>query len=322
MMVATFGRSVVLRPKFQESYVDVILSFLRHHLRDSGRNGFVLGMSGGIDSSLVAKLCAEAVGPAKVLGLALPEAADGSDEKDAREWAKQLGIGFRTTIIGPIVAAIAKGLKIPKGDRVALGNAKARVRMIALYQVARAEQRLVIGTGNKSELACGYWTKFGDGGCDFMPIGDLYKTQVREMARHLGLPARILEKVPTAGLWRGQTDEGDLGLAYDALDRILLGIELHYTAEEIAERTDVALKEVVRIEGLVAANAHKRKTPLIPKIGVRTFGLDWREGLTLRPGGGDLGGGGGLSPPPPGPHPRPESVAGVPRAHPLPCGPE
>ena len=137
MMVATFGRSVVLRPRFQESYVDVILSFLRHHLRDTGRNGFVLGMSGGIDSSLVARLCADAVGPAKVLGLALPEAAGGSDEKDARDWAKQLGIGFRTTIIGPMVAAIAKGLKIPKGDRVALGNAKARVRREARRRRAR-----------------------------------------------------------------------------------------------------------------------------------------------------------------------------------------
>ena len=277
MMVATFGRSVVLRPKFQESYVDVILSFLRHHLRDSGRNGLVLGMSGGIDSSLVANLCADAVGPAKVLGLALPEAAGGSDEKDARDWAKQLGIGFRTTIIGPMVAAIAKGLKIPKSDRVALGNAKARVRMVALYQVARAEQRLVIGTGNKSELACGYWTKFGDGGCDFMPIGDLYKTQVREMARHLGLPARTLEKVPTAGLWRGQTDEKELGIRYETLDRILLGIEMHLGSQEIAVGAEVDEKEVLRIERLVEANAHKRKMPLIPKIGIRTFGLDWRE---------------------------------------------
>ena len=257
--------------------MDVILSFLRHHLKESGRKGFVLGMSGGIDSSLVAKLCADAVGPARVLGLALPEASGGAGEADARAWAKQLGIGFRTLEIRPMVDPIATHLKIPKSSRVALGNVKARVRMIALYHGAHDEGRLVVGTGNKSELALGYFTKMGDGGCDFLPIGDLYKTQVRAMARHLGLPAKILIKVPTAGLWRGQTDERDLGIAYEELDRILLGIELQYTAEEIAERVEVGVKQVRRIEGLVAANVHKRKMPLIPKVGIRTFGFDWRE---------------------------------------------
>jgi NAD+ synthase len=268
----------VLRPKFQEGHVDVILSFLRHHLKESGRKGCVLGTSGGIDSTLVARLCADAVGPARVLGLAMPERATGGpDERDARDWAKRLGIGFRTIEIGPLVEAVAGPLKIPAKDRVGRGNVKARIRMITLYQVAHAEDRLVIGTSNKSEYCTGYWTKFGDGACDFAPIGDLYKTQVREMARHLGLPAKILRKVPTAGLWPGQTDEGDLGISYEELDRVLFGIELRYTAEEIAERAGVDVKRVRRIEGLVAASVHKRKMPLIPKIGVRTFGLDWRE---------------------------------------------
>jgi NAD+ synthase len=129
---------------------------------------------------------------------------------------------------------------------------------------------------NGTTIFCGN-TKFGDGGCDFAPIGDLYKTQVREMARHLGLPRAILDKVPTAGLWRGQTDEGELGITYDELDRILLGIELQFHTDEIAERADVAMKQVERIERLVASNVHKRKMPLIPKVGIRTFGLDWRE---------------------------------------------
>jgi hypothetical protein len=120
-------------------------------------------------------------------------------------------------------------------------------------------------------------TKFGDGGCDFLPLGDLYKTQVREMAVHLGVPRAIVEKAPSAGLWRGQTDEGELGIAYDELDRILLGIELQLLPAEIAERADVPVAQVRRIERLVAANVHKRKTPLIPKVGIRTFGLDWRE---------------------------------------------
>jgi NAD+ synthase len=268
---------VVLRPKFQEGTVDVVLSFLRHHFKETGRRGFVLGMSGGLDSSLVAKLCADAIGPGKVLGLSLPERSGGTDEADARSWAKQLGIGFRVTDIGPIVDSIAKRLKVPKTDRVGLGNVKARARMIALYQVAHAEERLVIGTGNKSEIALGYFSKFGDGGVDFQPIGDLYKTQVREMARNLGLPRKILEKAPSAGLWRGQTDEGELGMTYEELDRILLGIELKLDAEEIAERADADVKQVLHVERLVAANAHKRKAPLIPKIGIRTFGSDWRE---------------------------------------------
>lgn len=269
---------MALRPKFQESHVDVILSFLRHHWKESGRKGVVVGMSGGLDSSVVAKLCADAVGPRNVLGLSLPERAGPSgDETDAKAWAKQLGIGFRSVAIGPVVDAAAKVLKVGTEDHVALGNMKARVRMIALYHVARDENRLVIGTSNKSELACGYTTKFGDAASDFAPIGDLYKTQVREMARHLGLPRTILEKVPTAGLWRGQTDEGELGISYDELDRILLGIELQFHADEIAERAGVDLKQVERIERLVEANVHKRRMPLIPKIGVRTFGLDWRE---------------------------------------------
>ena len=268
---------MVLRPKFRESDVDAILSFLRHHFRESGRKGFVVGMSGGVDSSLVAKLCADAIGPARVLGLALPEKSGGEDDGDARGWARKLRIAFRVVEIGPLVRAIAKRLRIPRSDRVWLGNIMTRVRMLAWYDVARREDRLVIGCGNKSEVATGYFTKFGDAGCDFLPIGDLYKTQVREMARHLGIPRGILEKVPSAGLWRGQTDEGELGIGYEELDRVLLGIELRLHPEEIAERTGVGLTEVRRIERLVAANAHKRKTPLIPKLGIRTFGLDWRE---------------------------------------------
>lgn len=268
---------MVLRPTFHEESVDVVRSFLRHHVRESGRQGVVVGMSGGLDSSVVAKLCADAIGPARVLGVSLPERAGGADERDAKEWAKHLGIGFRVVPIGAIVRATATVLRIPKDDRIGRGNAKARARMICLYQIARAENRLVIGTGNKSELALGYFTKGGDGGVDFQPLGDLYKTQVREMARHLGLPRKILEKTPTAGLWPGQTDEGELGISYDEVDRILLAMELQRTPEETAERANVDVKQVLRVERLVAASVHKRKMPLIPKIGVRTFGLDWRE---------------------------------------------
>src|SRR5207247_990032 len=120
------------------------------------------------------------------------------------------GVDLRTYDITPLVAEFQRSLKVKAGDRVALGNIKARVRMIILYYIANTEDRLVMGTGNKSELAVGYFTKMGDGGVDFLPIGDLYKTQVREMAASLGVPKGITDKVPTAGLWAGQTDEGEL----------------------------------------------------------------------------------------------------------------
>src|SRR3989449_3218884 len=134
-----------------------------------------------------------------------------------------------------------------------------------------------MGTGNKSEALTGYFSKWGDGGVDFLPIGDLYKTQVKEMARYVGVPPEIVEKVPTAGLWPGQTDEGELGISYSELDRILLGIELQLEPEAISEKAGVPLDHVKYVQGLVAKSVHKRKMPLIPKVGVRTIGLDWRE---------------------------------------------
>ena len=266
-----------LVPRFREDHVAVIEAFIAHHVEASGRKGVVLGLSGGLDSAVVAKLCAEAIGPRRVLGVGLPEGDGGRDIDDARAWAEALGIGWRVLDIHPVAAAFESELRASRADRVARGNIRARVRMTVLYYVANTERRLVMGTGNKSEILTGYFTRWGDGGVDLLPIGDLYKTQVRGMARHLGVPKRILDKVPTAGLWAGQTDEGELGISYDALDRILLGIELHLEPEAIAEKADVPLAKVRDVESLVASSAYKRKMPLIPKLGVRTVGLDWRE---------------------------------------------
>ncbi len=266
-----------LVPKFREDHVALIESFIAHQVEASGRKGVVLGMSGGVDSALVAKLCADALGPKHVLALSLPEGDGGKDQADARAYAKELGTSFRVIDIAPFVAGFESGLKPSRSDRVARGNLRARTRMIVGYFVANSEDRLVVGTGNKSEILTGYFTKFGDGGADFLPIGDLYKTQVRAMARHLGIPKRILDKVPTAGLWPGQTDEGELGISYDELDRILLGVELQMEPEAIAEKARVSLDLVEHVEALVAASVHKRKMPLIPKVGIRTVGLDWRE---------------------------------------------
>lgn len=269
---------VTLRPSFKEEQIPVIQSFLRHHWKESRRDGIVLGMSGGLDSSVVAKLTADAIGPANVLGLALPVKVQDSEEaRDAREWAGQLGIDFRTIEIGFMVESVVDQLEIPPEDRIGRGNVQSRIRMITLYQVAHAEDRLVIGASNKSELGSGYFSKFGDGGSDFAPIGDLYKTQVLEMAHHLGLPHRIIEKVPSAGLWEGQTDEGELGIPYEELDRVLLGFELEMPLDEIVARTGLPETTVKAADEMLRRSIHKRKMPLIPKVGIRTFGLDWRE---------------------------------------------
>ena len=266
-----------LVPRYKEEQVFIIEAFIVHSVQESGRNGVILGLSGGIDSALVAKLCADSIGPERVLALALPDGKGGRDLKDARRFAKAIGIEFRIVNIGPIASALEKRVKAAEANTVARGNLRARARMTVLYYGANTENRVVMGTGNKSEILIGYDTKFGDAGADFMPIGDLYKTQVQEMAMHLGLPNEIVEKTPSAGLWPGQTDEGELGITYADLDRVLLGIELQMEPEAIAEKAQVPLERVRHVEALVSSSVHKRKVPLIPKLGVRTVGLDWRE---------------------------------------------
>lgn len=251
--------------------------FLRAHVAESGSPGVAVGLSGGIDSALAARLAADALGPAHVLGILLPDAAYPSELRTETEsYARNLGIRSRTVEIEPVERALRASLPEIE-DPLARGNAKARLRMLIEYALARAGGLLVLGTGNKSELLLGYFTKYGDGGVDLLPLGDLYKTEVREIAERLHLPASIRDRPPTAGLWEGQTDEAELGLPYGDLDRILRGLEELRTPSEIAELTGLSLAEVERIDGRVLANRHKRRLPPIPKLGLRTVGLDWRD---------------------------------------------
>lgn len=253
----------------------ILVRFLKDYLSDSERDGYVVGVSGGIDSTVSAALACRAVGKERVYGLILPDAETSAAEaEDARLVVKWLGIDSRVTNIRPGVDAIVSAAG--EMDRVGLGNVKARVRMILLHSEAARRRCLVLGTGNKSEALTGYYSKFGDGGVDLQPMGDLYKTQVRILAKHLGVPDKILQKVPTAGLWAGQTDEGELGVAYDRLDRILLGLELKMPTEKISQAAGVPVSEIERIEDMRRRSQHKRRTPMIPKIGLRTVGLDWR----------------------------------------------
>lgn len=255
----------------------IIGTFLRDHVRRADAGGVVLGLSGGLDSAVVAALAVRTFGTAGVTCVLMPAAdSDPQDEEDARAVAAHLGIETVRRPIGTIVAGAVAALAGTPDARM-LANVKARARMLVLYAEAVQRNRLVAGTGNKSELLVGYFTKYGDGGVDVQPIGDLYKTQVFELARWLEVPERIRAKAPSAGLWPGQTDEDELGIRYEELDVILKGIELNASVPEVARRTGLSLEQVARVETMVRRSEHKRRPPLVPKLGARTIGIDWRR---------------------------------------------
>jgi NAD+ synthase len=268
---------MALAPKYREEFANAIARFIQDKVRDANARGAVLGLSGGLDSAVVATLCARAIGPERVLCILMPESATPSQEMDdARQLADGLGVEHLTVQLDPVMEVFRQQL----GGEVepnAFANTKARARMSILYYHGQIRGYLVMGTGNKSEMFMGYFTKHGDGGVDYQPIGDLYKTQVRGLAKDIGVPSRFVEKPPSANLLPGQTDEDDMGISYDDLDKVLLGIELGMTDEDIAERTGIESTEVARIRSTVLRTRHKRRIPLAPKLGIRTVGWDWRE---------------------------------------------
>ncbi len=263
-----------------EKSSEVIVNFIREYAEKCGRKKVVIGLSGGIDSALVAKLATMALGEENVHAIFMPDISTPlEDLEDSRLMAKNLGIGYTTIDLSPMIHSVTN--VCGEMNEVVLGNIKARLRMIFLYQRANSENALVCGTSNKTEILLGYYTKYGDGGSDFMPIGDLYKTQVYILARYLEIPEKIIEKTPTAGLWKGQTDEKEIGLSYEKIDVILYGIERKMDIPSIAKMADVEEKEVERIYSMVEKNEHKRRFPAIPKMGFRTVGIDWRFPLKL-----------------------------------------
>jgi len=276
-----------LKPSYNPEQRIIINEFLRTKLEETGAQGVVLGLSGGLDSSTVAVLAAEALGKEKVLCLMMPydKEMDRESTDHALELVEKFGLDHRIISIRDSVDSIIDLANLDdvqkKVDMTAAGNVRARVRMVTLYYFANLNNFLVLGTSNKSEIMVGYFTKYGDGGTDAMPIGDLYKTQVFQLARELGIPDVILEKPPTAGLVRDQTDEKDLGITYQELDRILRGIELWMSLEDIEEITGIDIETVKRIHKMVYRSAHKRYLGMIPKLGLRTPGYDWRESVSL-----------------------------------------
>ncbi|MDQ2050734.1 NAD+ synthase [Natronolimnohabitans sp. A-GB9] len=245
---------------------DHIVEFIRSQVDAAGADGAVLGLSGGIDSTLTAYLAVDALGAENVHGLVLP-ATVSSDEhmSDAERVARDLEMSYDVIEIEPIVDSLLSAYPDADGDHEAVGNARARVRAVLNYLVANHEDRLVLGTGNRSEAAVGYFTKYGDGAVDCHPIGNLYKAQVRQLADYVGVPEDLVTKTPTAELWADQTDEDEMGLSYETLDSILAAhIDGPLSVAATARELEVEEETVENVRGMYERSAHKRQVPPAP----------------------------------------------------------
>jgi NAD+ synthase len=243
-----------------------ILAFIKKIVSDSGAKGCVIGLSGGVDSSLVGKLLVLAIGRERVLGALMPTAfTPGQDVADANWLANELEIRSEKIEIQPIVDAFAKALGTDpdaSAQKIPLANIRARVRMVILYYLANLNNYLVAGTGDRSEDLIGYFTKYGDGGVDFLPISHLYKTQVRGLARHLGLPERICDKISSPQLYPGHRATDEIPADYEQLDPVLqMLFDESKSPTEVAERTKVDKGTIDEIIRRVQNSNHKRAYP-------------------------------------------------------------
>lgn len=256
-----------------------IKNFIRDYVRKAEANGIVLGLSGGIDSSTVAALSALSVGGSKVLGLIMPEKETYNQEDidDAINVAEKYGIQTKIIDITAIIETIQKTIpEFDQNEKISKGNIKARTRMICLYYYANKHNLIVCGSSDKSEVMMGYFTKWGDVAADIAPIMDLYKTQVRKLAQHIGLPQRVVNKPATPALWPGQKAEDELGLKYETLDLILYGLEHFMGIEEIAKQLGIDKAVVQRVSGRLERMEHKRRMPVTIKLQYRTIGMDFK----------------------------------------------
>lgn len=253
----------------------ILIAFIRNEIRKFGFTSVVLGLSGGIDSAVVCELAARALGPDHVLGLMMPYRSSSDESLDhARLMVERLGIDSELMPVTDVVDAFFTGRE--DASRLRRGNVMARARMLCLYDVSARDGRLVLGTSNKTELLLGYGTIFGDMASAVNPVGDLYKTQLQGLARHLGIPAPLIDKPPSADLWAGQSDEEDLGFSYESVDRLLsMMLEERMDRDAIlAEGIDPAFYQ--RVRGMVVKSQYKRMMPVIAKLSSRTPGIDFR----------------------------------------------
>ncbi len=255
--------------------VGLLSGFIRDEVSKVGVKKLVLGLSGGIDSALSAFLAADAMGPNNVTGLIMPyRLSSPQSEEDARAVAKASGVQLRVVDISPQVDSYFG--RFPDADNLRRGNKMARERMTILYDHSAMLNALVVGTSNKTELLLGYGTLFGDMASAVNPIGDLFKTQVRQLSRYVGVPAQVVEKAPSADLWAGQTDEQELGYGYEVADAVLYHmIDCRYKREELLGE-GFAPGLVDGIQKLVQRSQYKRRLPLIAKLSHRTIDRDFR----------------------------------------------
>ena len=253
----------------------ILVRFLKSEAGKFGFSRCLLGLSGGIDSAVAAALAVRAFGPENVLGVMMPyRTSDPASERDAREVAQQLGLTSRKVDISDMADGYLKAGGVEQ--RLRRGNVMARCRMIVLYDLSVEWGGLVIGTSNKTEALLGYSTQFGDYASALNPIGDLYKHQVRQLARHLELPSAVIDKAPSADLFAGQTDEEELGFTYAQADRLLfLLVDQRYDVEQLVE-AGFERSFVVKVVQRIAANQYKRLPPIIAKLSSRTINHDFR----------------------------------------------
>ena len=249
-----------------EKTKDDIVKFIQSKVSEAKTDGIVVGLSGGIDSTLIAYLACEAVGKENVFGIIMPSTTTPTEDKiHGISIAQGLGIDYKEIAIDSILNEFLFMTQLEE-DNLAIGNLKARIRMSIIYFYANQKKYLVSGTGNKSEILIGYFTKHGDGACDIEPIGDVYKTDVFKLSRYMGVPEDIIEKPPRAGLWNNQTDEAEIGMSYDLIDQILYQYcEKSKKDKEISEMLEIPVDDVDMIIDKINRNKHKSKVPESPQ---------------------------------------------------------
>ena len=247
--------------------ITTIKRFLTGKLSQSGMQGFVVGLSGGIDSALSATLAVEAVGADKVFAVFMPyKTSSENSVTDALALVSQLGVQYRQIDISPMVDAYFA--RAEKPGAVRMGNKMARERMSILFDIAQEKSRLVLGTGNRTEISLGYTTWYGDSACSLNPIGEFYKTEVRLLSRKLGIPASIIDKPPSADLWVGQTDEDEIGVTYETIDRLLRRlIDDGEKSISKLEQEGFDAADISRVVSLLTRYSFKRHTPDIAPLG-------------------------------------------------------
>ena len=252
-------------PNITAEDVESLKGFIRDSVARANAKGVVIGLSGGIDSAVVTKLCADAIGSENVLNVFMPtRVTSPEDYKVTAELSSKWGTEFRVVDVQPAVDALVAVLLSDAETPLERGNISARCRMIVLYNMAKKRQYLVMGTSNQSEIMMGYFTKFGDGACDVTPLANMYKTEVRQIAALIGVPEEIIVKPPSAGLWEGQTDEKEMGIKYEDLDAILYEMEQDKTDSQIAADTGLPKEKVTEIRRQVQLMEHKRLPAIRP----------------------------------------------------------